>query len=179
MEEKIIQQVQEGIVKANENYGFNFNINNEPAIVAPYDNGGACAELKKDMLRGDELSIKFIKDKDGYSCAWVETKHVAPFKVRLNPEIFSWIDQYIETGKSEYDFDSTPMEPIKTEDEQYKVNILKLFVNGGKKIQWTPLFRERNGKLSGTYIARNGKVFFYVNHTEELLDWLREMKQAI
>jgi hypothetical protein len=57
--------------------------------------------------------------------------------------------------------------------------MLKLFVNGGKKIQWTPLFRERNGKLSGTYIARNGKVFFYVNYAEELLDWLREMKQAI
>lgn len=179
MEEKIIQQVQEGIVEANENYGFNFNINNEPAIVAPYDNEGACAELKKDMLRGDELSIKFIKDRDGYSCAWVETKHVAPFKVRLNPEIFSWIMQYLETGKGEYNFDSTPMEPIKTEDEQYKVNILKLFVNAGKKIQWTPLFRERNGKLSGCHIARNGKVFFYVNHTEELLDWLREMKQAI
>lgn len=179
MNKENLIQTENGNAKTTENYGFNFNINNEPAIVAPYDNGGACAELKKDMLRGDELSIKFIKDKDDYSCAWVETKHVAPFKVRLNPEIFSWIVQYIETGKSEYDFDSTPMEPIKTEDEQYKVNILKLFVNGGKKIQWTPLFRERNGKLSGTYIARNGKVFFYVNHTEELLDWLREMKQAI
>ena len=179
MNKENLIQTENGNAKTTENYGFNFNINNEPAIVALYDNGGACAELKKDMLRGDELSIKFIKDKDDYSCAWVETKHVAPFKVRLNPEIFSWIVQYIETGKSEYDFDSTPMEPIKTEDEQYKVNILKLFVNGGKKIQWTPLFRERNGKLSGTYIARNGKVFFYVNHTEELLDWLREMKQAI
>ena len=179
MEEKIIQQVQEDIVKANENYGFNLTIANQPATVAPYDNEGACEELQKDMLRGDELSIKFIKDKDGYSCAWVETKHVAPFKVRLNPEIFSWIMQYLETGKVEYDFNMKPMEPIKTEDEQYKVNILKLFVNAGKKIQWTPLFRERNGKLSGCHIARNGKVFFYVNHTEELLDWLREMKQAI
>ena len=179
MNKENMNQAENGIAEATENYGFNLTIANKPATVAPYDNGGACAELKKDMLRGDELSIKFIKDKDDYSCAWVETKHVAPFKVRLNPEIFSWIVQYIETGKSEYDFDSTPMEPIKTEDEQYKVNILKLFVNGGKKIQWTPLFRERNGKLSGTYIARNGKVFFYVNHTEELLDWLREMKQAI
>ena len=179
MEEKIIQQVQEGIVKATENYGFNLTIANKPATVAPYDNEGDCEELLKDMLRGDELSIKFIKDRDGYSCAWVETKHVAPFKVRLNPEIFSWIMQYLETGKVEYDFDMKPMAPIEVEDDQYKVDMLKLFVNAGKKIQWTPLFRERNGKLSGTHIARNGKVFFYVNHTEELLDWLREMKQAI
>lgn len=179
-DEKIMNQAENGISEATENYGFNFNFSNESsAIAATYDNEGACVELKKDMLRGDNLSIRFSKDNDGYPSAWIESRNVAPFKVRLNPEIFSWIMQYLETGKVEYDFDMKPMEPVEVDDDQYKVDMLKLFVNGGKKIQWTPLFRERNGKLSGTYIARYGKVFFYVSHTEEFLDWLREMKQAI
>ena len=61
----------------------------------------------------------------------------------------------------------------------YKVDMLKLFISGGKKIQWTPLFRERNGKLSGAYVEKYGKIFFYVDYSDELIDWLREMKQAI
>ena len=87
--------------------------------------------------------------------------------------------QYLETGKAEFQYDPTPMEPIEADVEAYKIDMLKLFVNGGKKIQWTPMFRERNGKLSGAYIAKHGKVFFYVERTDELIDWLREMKQAI
>jgi hypothetical protein len=71
------------------------------------------------------------------------------------------------------------MLPIETDAEAYKEDMLKLFVQKGKKIQWTPLFRERNGKLSGTYISKYGKVFFYVNYSEELVDWLREMHQAL
>lgn len=164
--------------KVTNNYGFNFSLAVEqPAL--PYDNEGACAELDKDMKRGDNLSIKFSRDVDGYSCVWVESRNVAPYKVRLNPEIFSWLMQYLETGKAVCKYNPEPMEPIDADDETYKVDMLKLFVNSGKKIQWTPLFRERNGKLSGTYIARHGKVFFYVNYTDELIDWLREMKQAI
>ena len=164
--------------KMGNNYGFNFNLVVEQPVL-PYDNEGACAELKKDMERGDNLSVKFYKDNESYTCVQVESKNVASFKVRLNPAIFAWIMQYIETGKAEFQYDPTPMEPIEADVEAYKIDMLKLFVNGGKKIQWTPMFRERNGKLSGAYIAKYGKVFFYVERTDELIEWLREMKQAI
>lgn len=160
------------------NYGFDFNFSVEQPVI-PYDNEGACSELLKDMQRGDKLTIMFYKDKDGYACAQVESKNVSSFKVRLNPAIFSWITQYLETGKSTAHYDSTPMNPIETDAEVYKVDMLKGFVNGGKAIQWTPQFRERNGKLSGTHIAKYGKVYFYVERSEGLVDWLREMKQAI
>ena len=168
----------DGAAKVSNDYGFNFSFPVEQPVI-PYDNEGACAELAKDMERGDNLSVKFYKDNDGYTCVQVESKNVSSFKVRLNPVIFAWIMQYIETGKAECQYDPTPMEPIEADVEDYKIDMLKLFVNGGKKIQWTPQFRERNGKLSGTYIAKHGKVFFYVERTDELIDWLREMKQAI
>ena len=86
--------------------------------------------------------------------------------------------RYIENGKP-FECDPVPMDAIQTDDETYKTDMLRLFVNANKTIQWTPLFRERNGKLSGTHIAKYGKVFFYVECTDELLDWLRERKQAI
>ena len=53
--------------KMGNNYGFNFNLVVEQPVL-PYDNEGACAELKKDMERGDNLSVKFYKDNDGYTC---------------------------------------------------------------------------------------------------------------
>lgn len=163
---------------AENTYGFNFNA--VPAkVAAPYNNEEACAELAKDMQRGDNLSIKFNKDAEGYASIWVESKNVAGYKVRLNPTIFSWFMQYLETGVSEWQKDTTPMDPIEADGESYKEDMLKLFINAGKKIQWTPLFRERNGNLSGTHIAKYGKVFFYVSQNEELMDWLRERKQAI
>ena len=104
------------------NYGFNFNLVVEQPVL-PYDNEGACAELKKDMERGDNLSVKFYKDNESYTCVQVESKNVASFKVRLNPAIFAWIMQYIETGKAEFQYDPTPMEPIETDDETYKVDM--------------------------------------------------------
>lgn len=177
MNKNLLDTANEAVNTSN-NYGFDFSFTVEqPAI--PYDNEGACAELFKDMKRKDNLSLRFSKDKEGYLCVWVESKNVSAYKVRLNPMLFRWIMQYIENGTVSTQYDPIPMKPVTTDDETYKIDMLKLFVNGGKKNQWTPLFRERNGKLSGTHIARNGKVFFYVNYTDELIDWLREMKQAI
>ena len=159
-------------------YGFGLDQAVKQPVV-PYDNEGACSELLKDMQRGDNLTIKFYKDNDGYACVQVESKNVSSFKVRLNPSIFTWIMQYLETGKSTTQYAPAPMKPIDADPEDFKANMLKLFVDKGKSIQWTPQFRERNGKLSGTHIAKHGKIYFYVERSEELIDWLREMKQAI
>ena len=177
-QEKIIGAVEQTANKVENTFGFKFTTA-ESHVVTPYDNVAACAELKKDMKRGDSLSIKFSIDTDNYPCVWVESKNVAPYKVRLNPTIFSWIMQYLDNGTVEYQYSPESMQPIEIDGEAYKVEMLQLFINGGKKIQWTPLFRERNGKLSGNYVAKYGKVFFYVKHTEELITWLRDRKQPI
>ena len=178
MDHQNFEAVKETANQANNIYGFNFNAV-LAKVAAPYDNEGACAELAKDMQRGDNLSIRFNKDAEGYASIWVESKNVAGYKVRLNPVIFSWVMQYLETGVSEWQNETTPMNPIGTDGDSYKEDMLKLFINAGKKIQWTPLFRERNCNLSGTHIAKYGKVFFYVSQNEGLMDWLRERKQAI
>lgn len=182
---KIFKIMEKNFVAANEaanhadnTYGLNLN-SAVAKVAAPYDNEGACAELAKDMKRGDNLSIRFTKDADNYASVWVESKNVAGYKVRLNQSILSWLMTYLEDGVAECQYNPEPMAPIEGDGETYKENILKLFINAGKKIQWTPLFRERNGKLSGAYVGKHGKVFFYVKHTEELMDWLRERKQAI
>lgn len=176
--ENIFEAVNEAAKQVDNPYGFNLN-SAVIKVAAPYDNDGACKELAKDMQRGDNLSIKFTKDADGYASIWVESKNVAGYKVRLNPSILSWLMAYLENGVAECQYDPEPMVSIEADGATYKVDILKIFITAGKKIQWTPLFRERNGKLSGSYIAKYGKVFFYVDYTEELIDWLRERKQAI
>ena len=176
--ENIFEAVNEAAKQVENPYGFNLN-SAVVKVAAPYDNDGACKELAKDMQRGDNLSIRFTKDADGYASIWVESKNVAGYKVRLNPSILSWLMAYLENGVAECQYDPEPMVPIAADGATYKVDILKIFITAGKKIQWTPLFRERNGKLSGSYIAKYGKVFFYVDYTEELIDWLRERKQAI
>ena len=163
---------------AENDYGFDFSFPAEQSQM-PYDNKGACDELSKDMKRRDVLSLCFYKDKNtSHACVQVESKNVAPYKLQLNPALFAGLMRYIENGKP-FECDPVPMDAIQTDDETYKTDMLRLFVNANKTIQWTPLFRERNGKLSGTHIAKYGKVFFYVECTDELLDWLRERKQAI
>ena len=176
--ENIFEAVNEAAKQVENPYGFNLN-SAVVKVTAPYDNDGACKELAKDMKRGDNLSIRFSRDAEGYASIWVETKNVAGYKVRLNPSILSWVMSYIEDGVAECQYNPEPIAPIEEDCETYKENILKLFINAGKKIQWTPLFRERNGKLSGSYISKYGKIFFYLRQTDELMDWLRERTQAI
>lgn len=162
----------------NDEFDFDFSSTSLEETLG-YDNEGACAELAKDMKRGDNLSLRFYKDNEGYQSVQVESKNVASYKVRLNKGIFSWLIRYIEEGVADYAYDPKPMDPITADVEQHREDMLRLFVKGGKRIQWVPQFRERNGRINGTYIAKNGKVFFYVKRTDELIDWLREMKQAI
>ena len=100
--------MQNNFVAANEaanqaNHFYGLNLNSAVAkVAAPYDNEGACAELAKDMSRGDNLSIRFTKDADNYASVWVESKNVAGYKVRLNQSILSWIMAYLEDGVAEW-----------------------------------------------------------------------------
>ena len=109
------------------------------------------------------------------ACRW-NRKNVAPYKLQLNPALFAGLMRYIENGKP-FECDPVPMDAIQTDDETYKTDMLRLFVNANKTIQWTPLFRERNGKLSGTHIAKYGKVFVLCG-MHRWIAWLASWEEA-
>jgi len=146
-----------------------------------YDNAGAHNTIKSMMQRKETLSIKLYTDKDNYPCIWTESYNVAGFKYYITPNSFKWIYGYLTTGESE-DQGINPMEltPYKeNEDNNIQLQILKQLIDSGKRVQFVPLFREVNNYISATSSFLRGKIFFRVERTEELLDYLREKEALI
>jgi hypothetical protein len=56
---------------------------------------------------------------------------------------------------------------------------MKQFVENGQTLQYTPLFREYNDKISAMKSMLKGTVFFRIPRTTENLDYLREHQQDI
>jgi hypothetical protein len=145
----------------------------------PYDNTGAQAEVEKMMKRGDKLSVKFGTTKDLHPYAWIESKNVAGFKYLLNRSRLIFLVRYIDKGEIiEYAGDPMQSDTLK-EGEDYQLYMLKQFIEGGQKLQYTPLFREYNDKISAQKAMFKGTVFFRVPRTKESLDYLREKNQPI
>ena len=145
----------------------------------PYDNTGAQAEVEKMMKRGDKLSVKFGTTRDLHPYAWIESKNVAGFKYLLNRSRLIFLVRYIDKGEIiEYAGDPMQSDTLK-EGEDYQLYMLKQFIEGGQKLQYTPLFREYNDKISAQKAMFKGTVFFRIPRTKENLDYLREMKQPI
>ena len=145
----------------------------------PYDNIGAQAEVEKMMKRGDKLSVKFGTTKDLHPYAWIESKNVAGFKYLLNRSRLIFLVRYIDKGEIiEYAGDPMQSDTLK-EGEDYQLYMLKQFIEGGQKLQYTPLFREYNDKISANKAMFKGTVFFRIPRTKENLDYLREKNQPI
>ena len=145
----------------------------------PYDNIGAQAEVEKMMKRGDKLSVKFGTTKDLHPYAWIESKNVAGFKYLLNRSRLIFLVRYIDKGEIiEYAGDPMQSDTLK-EGEDYQLYMLKQFIEGGQKLQYTPLFREYNDKISAQKAMFKGTVFFRIPRTKENLDYLREKNQPI
>ena len=145
----------------------------------PYDNTGAQAEVEKMMKRGDKLSVKFGTTRDQHPYAWIESKNVAGFKYLLNRSRLIFLVHYIEKGEVlEYTGDPMNSDTL-NEGEDYQLYMLKQFIEGGQKLQYTPLFREYNDKISAQKAMFKGTVFFRVPRTKENLDYLREKNQPI
>ena len=145
----------------------------------PYDNTGAQAEVEKMMKRGDKLSVKFGTTRDLHPYAWIESKNVAGFKYLLNRSRLIFLVRYIDKGEIiEYAGDPMQSDTLK-EGEDYQLYMMKQFIEGGQKLQYTPLFREYNDKISANKAMFKGTVFFCIPRTKENLDYLREMKQPI
>jgi hypothetical protein len=145
----------------------------------PYDNIGAQAEVEKMMKRGDKLSVKFGTTKDQHPYAWVESKNVAGFKYLLDETRLINLVHYLDKGEvAEYAGD--PMQSDMLEEGQdFQLEMLKRFIEGGQKLQYTPLFREYNDKIIANKAMFKGTVFFRIPRTKENLDYLREKNQPI
>lgn len=145
----------------------------------PYDNVGAHAEVEKLMRRGDKLSVKFGTTKTQHPYAWVESKTVAGFKYELDAERVINLIHYLMTGEVR-EYAGDPMQSDTVEpSENYQLEMMKLFVENGQTLQYTPLFREYPDKISAMKAMFKGTVFFRVPRTTENLDYLREHQQDI
>jgi hypothetical protein len=145
----------------------------------PYDNTGAQAEVEKMMKRGDKLSVKFGTTRDQHPYAWIESKNVAGFKYLLNRSRLIFLVRYIDKGEIiEYAGNPMQSDTLK-EGEDYQLYLMKQFIEGGQKLQYTPLFREYNDKISAQKAMFKGTVFFRIPRTKENLDYLREKNQPI
>jgi hypothetical protein len=141
-----------------------------------YDNKGAHDQIKSMMQRKETLSIKFFTTRDHYPSVWIESAKVLGFKYLSNNNNLIWLFNYLREGKIE-DFEVNPLdvESFKEdEDNDIQLVILKQLIESGIKVQFTPLFRETNNFISAVSSFPHGKIFFRVERTEELLDYLRE-----
>lgn len=144
-----------------------------------YPNNEAHAELIKMMNRGDKLSVKFGTTKTQHPYAWVESKTVTGFKYELDAERANNLIHYLLTGEvSDYAGDTMVSDTVKA-TEDYQLEVMKQFIESGQTLQYTPLFREYNDKISAMKSMFKGTVFFRIPRTNENLDYLREHQQDI
>ena len=144
-----------------------------------YPNNEAHAEVMKMMTRGDRLSVKFGTTKNQRPYAWVESKTVAGFKYELDAERAKNLIKYMVTGEvSDYAGDLMQSDTLEA-NEDYQWEVMKQFIENGQTLQYTPLFREYNDRISAMKSMFKGTVFFRIPRTTENLDYLREHQQNI
>ena len=148
----------------------------EKKVVKSYDNEGAMQTVKAMMKRGEQLDVKFYTNKDTYPCAWIGSKKIQGFCLILNQEGLSWLRTYLETGEAE-DFGFNPNSVTaygEGEDNDFQLSIFKQLILAGKALQFVPTFREYGAKITASAFFRKGKIFFRLERTEELYDYLLE-----
>jgi hypothetical protein len=156
---------------------FTFNLNQGSNM--PYDNVGAHAELVKMMKRGEKLSVKFGITKDLHPYAWIESKNVAGFKYLLDETRLANLINYLDKGDV-IDYAGDPMQSdTMKEGDDFQFEMMKHFIEGGQRLQYTPQFREYREVISAMRSMFKGSVFFRISRTKDNLDYLREMKQPI
>lgn len=157
----------------------NISISLETSVVNTYDNKGAYETLQAMMKRNEKLSIKFYGDKDQIPCAWIESANVAGFKYQLKSESLNGLLHYLIKGEAT-EFDSNP-EDLETieEGKDFQQEVMWALIKAEHRLQFTPLFRENPGYISAIFPSRKGKVFFKIARTTDMLNELREYKQAV
>jgi hypothetical protein len=144
-----------------------------------YPNNEAHAEVIKMMNRGDKLSVRFGTTKTQHPYAWVESKTVKGFKYELDVERAKNLIHYMATGKvCEYAGDPMQSDTLEA-GEDYQWEVMQQFIVSGQTLQYTPLFREYNDKISAMKSMFKGTVFFRIPRTTENLNYLREHQQNV
>lgn len=144
--------------------------------VRAYDNVSAHNEVKAMMNRFENINVKFYTGKDGYPCAWLDSKTRAGFKLILNAKELNWLMGYLMKGETN-DSETNPnqVEAYKEEEKKdIQLGIFKQLVEHGKNIQFTPRFRETTGYVSALAVFKKGKITFRMKETEELNEYLAE-----
>ena len=110
---------------------FNLNLKELLSSTQAYDNKGAHQALQEMMNRKEVINVRFFTDKQSYPCAWIESKGVAGFKYQLKGESFKGLLKYLAKGEVT-DFDTDPMnvETQSNPQEDFQLNILKMFIEG-------------------------------------------------
>lgn len=148
----------------------------EKKVVKSYDNAGAMNTVKAMMKRGEQLNVKFYTNKENYPCAWIESKKIAGFQLILNQEGLRWLRTYLEESEvEEFDFNPNNVTAYNEgENTNFQLQIFKQLILAGKVLQFVPTFREYGAHISASAFFRKGKIFFRLERTEELYDYLLE-----
>ena len=141
-----------------------------------YNNSEAHNELKAMMNRNERIQFYPTVDRFGCEAIRVESKTTQGFNYQMNQNSFDWVMNYLMKGENE-DINVNPTEIEKSEfadADSFREAMLKLFIESGiGRIQFTPEFRDRTGRLTATATFRHGTVLFFVPRTEELTTYLR------
>lgn len=160
------------------NYVFDELVNSN-MTANEYDNAGAYAELQQAMKRGDVLSVRFYTNKDNLPCAWIESRNVQGFCYILKEASLMGLFSYVFSGAvSDFDENPNTTDDLIEGHDNFQLDLLKMFVNAGKSVQFVPLFRENPGFISAVVPMKKGKLYFRVERTDTLLDYLREKKMV-
>ena len=84
--------------------------------------------------------------------------------------------KYLKEGETE-DFGTKPenVEAYKEDDDNdFQLQIFKQLIESGKVLQFVPTFRETNGYISATSSYMKGKIFFRLERTDSLVEYLQE-----
>ncbi|WP_075558622.1 hypothetical protein [Parabacteroides timonensis] len=152
------------------------NINTENQFVRKYNNMGAHNAAKLMMRKYENLTVQFKTGKDNFPYAWLESKSMAGFKLNLNQKELTWLMGYLKEGKTE-DFGTEPenVEAYeKDKDYDLQLAMFKHLVEGGKVLQFVPLFRETNGYITAYASYKKGKIIFRLKRTDDLIEYLAE-----
>lgn len=142
-----------------------------------YDNTSAYEQLQIMMQQGTPISVSFGVF-DYRPCVWVSNKNTRSFPYQIKEESFNGLLNYLQTGEIT-DFDPAPidLDSITQEEvDNFTQDIIKEFVESGINIQYTPLFREYSGNVSGIVTFKKGTIFLKTKRTTEFMDYLRENK---
>ena len=127
---------------------------------ATYDNESAYRELLSRVNNGESIVVSVYTDKDNYPAFGIETKKVARFKVRVNQSLLSLLVGYLNNSTVNEDtVRANEVEP----NEEFTPQI-------------APLFRTVYGYVNAVFNFPNGRMYFRLEHTDELMDYLADKK---